>query len=91
MTTLSNEQLEGLVEPTRDQIDAWLEANCGKGIPYGDATDQASMLHGLAYVLRQIESTDSYRPFIGQCNSATSSLRMALDHFAVTALKDASE
>lgn len=71
----------------REAIDAWLRANCGNGLPYGEAYDQASMLHGLAYVLRQIESTDSYKVNIGQCTSATSALRMALDHFAAAALR----
>lgn len=71
---------------SRVQLDAWLSENCGSGIPHGEATNEASMLHGLAYVLRQIESTDSYRPNIGQTNSATSALRMALDHFAAAAI-----
>lgn len=44
------------------------------------------MLHGLAYVLRQIEGTESYRPHIGQTTSARTALRLALDHFATEAL-----
>lgn len=76
------------MEPTRDQLDEWLTANCGKGLPHGEATDEASMLHGLSYVLRQIENTSTYRPHIGQCTSATSALRMALDHFARKALSE---
>jgi hypothetical protein len=74
--------------PSRDEIDSWLEKHCGKGIPYGEASDDASMLHGLAYVLRRIESTDRYMVNIGQKSSAESALRMALDHFAVAALGD---
>lgn len=78
----------GLVNISREQIDEWLEANCGKGIPYGEAQDFSSMLHGLAYTLRQIEGTTSYRPHIGQSISAASALRMALDHFATEALTE---
>lgn len=70
----------------RATLDAWLEANCGVGVPYDDATDEAGMLHGLAYVLRQIEGTNKYMVNIGQTNSATTALRMALDHFARRAL-----
>lgn len=72
--------------PTREEIDAWLKANCGVGIPFKDATDNASMLHGLAYILRQIEGTNKYMVNIGQTGPATSALRMALDRFAVAAL-----
>ncbi len=72
--------------PTREDIDAWLKANCGVGIPFKDATDNASMLHGLAYILRQIEGTNKYTVNIGQTGPATSALRMALDRFAVDAL-----
>lgn len=75
-------------EPTRKQIDAWLERNCGTGIPFEEASDTKTMLHGLAYILRQIESTDRYMVSIGQTTPATSSLRMALDNFAIDALKD---
>lgn len=71
---------------TRQQMDEWLAANCGTGLPMGEATDEASMLHGLSYVLRQIEGTDSYRPHIGQVVAARSAIRMALDHFARAAL-----
>lgn len=67
---------------TREDMDAWLQANCGVGIPFREATDESSMMHGLAYILRQIESTRSYSVHIGQCGPATSALRMALDHFA---------
>lgn len=74
-------------EPTRAEIDAYLQEACGKGIPYAEATDHASMMHGLAYILRQIEGTSSYKVNIGQTGPATSSLRMALDHFARAALK----
>lgn len=74
------------VQAGREAIDAWLEANCGAGIPFAEATDRTSMLHGLAYVLRQIESTSSYKVHIGQCGPATSALRMALDFFAQAAL-----
>jgi hypothetical protein len=76
-------------EPTREELDNWLEANCGNGLPYGEATDQASMLHGLAYVLRQIEGTNRYMVNIGQTSSATSAIRMALDRFAAEAIKSA--
>jgi len=76
-------------EPAREELSAWLTANCGIGIPYGPATDEASMLHGLAYVLRQIEGTNKYDVRIGQTNSATTALRMALDHFACAALSPA--
>lgn len=71
-----------------EAVEKWLEENCGRGIPHGEATDTASMLHGLAYILRQIEATDTYRPNIGQTVSATSALRMALRHFARAALGD---
>jgi hypothetical protein len=74
-------------EPSRDAIDAWLSTHCGAGIPFKDARDEASMLHGLAYVLRQIEGTNKYTVNIGQTGPATSALRMALDHFAIRALK----
>lgn len=72
--------------PTEEQLGDWLVENCGKGIPHGEARDRAGMLHGLAYVLRQIEGTNSYTVHIGQCNSATSAIRMALNHFAREAL-----
>lgn len=72
--------------PSREDIDAWLKDNCGVGIPFKDATDSASMLHGLAYILRQIESTNKYMVYIGQTGPATSALLMALDRFAVEAL-----
>lgn len=72
--------------PTREEINAWLTANCGTGLPYSSATDQAGMLHGLAYILRQIEGTNNYDVRIGQTNAATSALRLALDHFAIAAL-----
>lgn len=71
---------------TRTEIDAYLEEACGKGIPYVEATDQASMMHGLAYILRQIEGTNSYKVNIGQTGPATSALRMALTRFAEQAL-----
>lgn len=71
---------------TREQLDEWLEKNCGNGIPHGEATDTESMLHGLAYILRQIEGTDRYMVNIGQTTSARTALRMALDHFATTEL-----
>jgi hypothetical protein len=74
------------VAPTLEQVEDWLVANCGKGVPHGVAKDRAGMLHGLAYVLRQIESTNSYKVHIGQCTEATSALRMALEHFARQAL-----
>jgi len=75
--------------PTREEIDAWLEANCGRGLPYADATDEPTMLHGLAYILRQIEGTNSYKVLIGQSGPATTALRMALDHFAADAIAKA--
>lgn len=75
-------------DPSREQLDAWLEANCGRGVPFDKATNLQTALHGLSYILRQIESTNTYRPFIGQCGPATSSLRWALDHFALLALRD---
>lgn len=84
MRDLSSQVLE-----SREEIDAWLEANCGKGLPFKEATDQASMLHGLAYVLRQIESTNKYMVNIGQTGPAVSALRMALDHFARAAIAKA--
>lgn len=77
---------EAVMLPTREELDAWLEANCGNGMPHGEATDTSSMLHGLAYILRQIEGTDRYMVNIGQTTSATSALRLALDRFAVEAL-----
>lgn len=92
---LTNEEMRKAIEAAlstdaepvdRQSIDAWLEKNCGVGIPYQNATDTASMLHGLAYVLRQIESTNRYMVNIGQTGPATSALRMALDHFALSAL-----
>lgn len=70
------------IEPSRGEMDAWLTANCGQGLPHGEANDVPSMLHGLAYILQQIEGTSTYRPHIGQTTAATSALRMALDHFA---------
>lgn len=79
------------VEPTRDVIDNWLEANCGNGVPFAEATDQKTMLHGLAYILRQIEGTNRYMVNIGQTGPATSALRMALDHFAIAALSQPKE
>lgn len=75
-----------MIDPTREQMDEWLAANCGRGLPHGEAKDGVAMLHGLAYLLRQIEGTNSYKVNIGQCVSATSALRMALDHFAKQAL-----
>lgn len=72
---------------SRDELDVWLSENCGTGLPHGEAIDERSMLHGLAYVLRQIESTNSYRPHIGQCTAAKSALRLALDHFAASAIR----
>lgn len=84
----------GEAEPaavTREAIDTWLTANCGVGIPYNEATDLGSMLHGIAYILRQIEGTKTYKVNIGQVGPATSALRMALDHFATEALSTLSK
>jgi hypothetical protein len=71
-----------------EAIDAWLSANCGTGVPYREATNLKTMLHGLAYVLRQIESSKTYKVSIGQVGSVTSALRMALSHFATVALSE---
>lgn len=71
----------------REDLDEWLTKNCGNGLPFfGEASSEEQMLHGLAYVLRQIEGTNRYMVHIGQTTAATSSLRMALDHFAMLAL-----
>lgn len=71
----------------RAEIDAWLTENCGKGIPYADAVDLKTALHGLAYILRQVESTNSYKVFIGQCGPAMTALRWTLDHLARQAIE----
>jgi hypothetical protein len=73
-------------EPSREQLDAWLTENCGIGLPHGEAETFEQMLHGLAYVHRQIACSRTYKVHIGQCVSAESALRMALDHFARQAL-----
>lgn len=75
-------------DPARDELDAWLTEHCGRGLPHFDTVetlDQA--LHGLAYVLHRINSTDTYRPFIGQGTSAQAALQWTLDHFAREALR----
>lgn len=65
-----------------DDVSAWLTENCGRGLPFADATDLPTALHGLAYTLRQIEGTNSYRPHIGQCGPASTSIRWALEYIA---------
>jgi len=75
---------ESVVE--QERIDAWLSANCGTGLPYVEATDDASMLHGLAYVLRQIEGNTSYKVHIGQSGPAASAIRRALEQHARAAI-----
>lgn len=72
----------------REQIDVWLEQNCGVGLPHEHANDLSTALHGLAYVLRQIESASTYKVFIGQTGPATSSIRWALDYFAAKAIEE---
>jgi len=74
-------------EYTREEIDAWLASHCGIGLPYKEALDEASMLHGLAYVLRQIGCAPGYKVNIGQIGPALTALQLALDHFAITALR----
>lgn len=71
----------------RETIDQWLTANCGKGLPHEDAHDLPTALHGLAYLLRQIESASTYKVFIGQVGPATSSLRWVLDYLAADAIQ----
>lgn len=68
--------------PSRAELDQWLLENCGRGLPYEKATDLHTALHGLAYVLRQIEGTHKYTVNIGQCGPATTALRWALDYIA---------
>ncbi len=70
-----------------DEIHAWLTENCGRGLPYDDATDLPSALHGLSYLLRQIEGTNSYKVHIGQAGPAASAIRWALYHFAQQAIE----
>lgn len=70
-----------------EQMTDWLVENCGRGLPYEKATDLPSALHGLAYVLRQIEGTNSYNVHIGQSGPAASAIRWALYHFAEQALR----
>jgi hypothetical protein len=43
-------------------------------------------LHGLAYIQRQILSTNSYKVHIGQCTAAVSSIQWMLDYFAKVAI-----
>jgi hypothetical protein len=73
---------------SRDELNAWLTDNCGRGLPFGEATDLPSALHGLAYVLRQIECSKTYKVNIGQCVSATTAIRWVLDYFAAQALRN---
>ena len=68
--------------PSRGEVGDWLVANCGRGLPYVDGTDLPTALHGVAYVLRQIEGTASYKVNIGQCGPAASSLRWMLEYVA---------
>lgn len=68
--------------PTPEQITDWLTENCGRGLPFDNATDLPTALHGLAYVLRQIEGTNTYRPMIGQTGPARSSIRWILEYVA---------
>lgn len=70
------------IEVTRDACLVWLQNNCGAGLPYGEATGLKDALHGTAYVLRQIESSPRYEVNIGQCVSATTSLRWLLEYVA---------
>lgn len=71
----------------RERIDSWLTEHCGKGTPmFKEATTRDEALHGLAYILRQIEGTNSYRVNIGQTNEARSAIRWMLDHIAKEAL-----
>lgn len=73
---------ENIGWPSREEMNAWLTANCGCGLPYEKATDLNSALHGVSYVLRQIESTSKYTVHIGQCGPATTGLRWLLDYVA---------
>lgn len=43
-----------------------------------EAKDAEQAAYGLAYILQQIQATNSYRPNIGQVNAATSSLEFAI-------------
>lgn len=68
--------------PSREAIEDWLVENCGRGLPYVTATDLPTALHGLAYTLRQIELSRTYRPHIGQQGPAASAIRWALEYIA---------
>lgn len=68
---------------SREAMNAYLTDACGKGVPHFEQAETLEQaLHGLAYIQRQILSTNTYRPHIGQCNAAVSSLQWALDYFA---------
>ncbi len=73
-------------EPTKEQIHEWLVENCGRGLPYAEASDLPTALHGLSYVLRQIEGTSKYMVNIGQAGPASTSIRWILEHIAKDAL-----
>lgn len=78
---------DGIPSAELDEIHVWLTENCGRGLPHGPKTDLAGALHGLSYVLRQIEGTNSYKVHIGQCESAATAIRWTLYHFAAQAIE----
>jgi hypothetical protein len=48
-------------------------------MPYWQSADSLEKaIYGLSYILQQIQATDTYRPNIGQCNAAASSLEFAI-------------
>lgn len=69
-------------EVTQGDISEWLVTNCGKGLPYREAIDLNSALHGAAYVLRQIEHSPRYEVNIGQHTSAATGIRWLLEYVA---------
>lgn len=78
--------LLALADATDDEIDNWLVENCGRGIPFENATDEQTMLHGLAYLLRQLSACPGYKPNVGQIGPATTAVNMALRTFARQAI-----
>lgn len=76
------DELRVLAEQELSEVHQWLTDNCGRGLPYVNATDLATALHGTAYVLGQIERTTKYMVNIGQSGPASSGLRYLLEYVA---------
>lgn len=70
------------VPATQQAIDTWLSEHCGRGLPYENAHNLETALHGAAYTLGQIRGTDKYSVNIGQTGPASSGILWLLEYVA---------